>query len=84
MIRAEIWESYGTGRGSGDEIIALSLSRVQANLNAAIWTQDDTREILCERSRISTLNPAEMLHQADGKIVYFRQSKLLCALSVFS
>jgi hypothetical protein len=56
---------------------------VQANLNATIWTQDDTRKILCEGCRISTLDPTVMLHQPYGNVVYFGDGKLLCILLAF-
>lgn len=51
---------------------------IQTNLNATIWAQNDTSKILSKRSRVATFNPAEVLHEAHGNIVYFGNPKLLC------
>lgn len=55
---------------------------IQTNLDTAIWTQDDTSKILDERSRVATFDPAEVLHEAYGKVVNFSDRKLLCSVSV--
>lgn len=57
---------------------------IQTNLDTAIWTQDDTSKILDERSRVATFDPAEVLHKAHGKIIYFGDPKLLCLILVLS
>jgi hypothetical protein len=68
---------------SPGQVTAMLSLMVQADLDTTIWAQDDTREILCERCRVSRLDPTVMLHQPYGEIVYFCYSKLLCVPLVF-
>jgi predicted oxidoreductase (fatty acid repression mutant protein) len=57
---------------------------IQTNLDATIWTQDNTSKILPKRSRIATFDPAEVLHEAHGKIIYFGDCKLFCVVLALS
>lgn len=56
---------------------------IQTNLDATIWTQDDTSKILPKWSRIATFKPAEVLHETHGNIIYFIDRKLLCIVLAY-